>query len=275
MKLETAVTSLGATGPAEMKYTMHINPNLSGTPQTAIEFDNSTGYTAGTNKGFSHSVFSDVNPGTQFFDRIGLQILVHYVRVQFCFFDEQIWPMNTSLKTRDYPMRWVVWKQKINSNANVVDITPNSTGLPEQTGALLWDPFDIHPRTGGTIAEDTSVAAGYSPNAISRLNNKVYHDRIYSTWTGGAVSASAGSGPFTAWQRPSTTENHWHTYEHRFPGGLRVSYLDDTTNTQAPIENDLFMSWITDKPPYVASGTGTSGQRRYLMHRAEVFFTDA
>jgi len=277
-KLEAAVTALDASGPAEMKYTMHIGSNLAGTPQSMIEFDNSTLYTAGTNRGFSHSVFSDINPGVQIFDRIGLQVRVHYIRVSFIFFDEQNYTTNSSVKSRDYPMRWIVWRQKILSNTVVCDITPNSVGIPEQSGALLWDPFDTNPRTGTSLSEDTTVAAGYSPNAISRLNNHVYHDKLYHTDTGGAVGAASASSPpaFNTWQRPSnTTGGTWHHYEHRFPGGLRVSYLDDTTNTQAPIENDIFLSWVTDKPPYVASGTGTSPNRRYMTYRTEIFFTDA
>lgn len=273
-KLENLMVGLDAWSPNEMKYRFTL------TTQTSFDVD--TGYAAGQSRGLVDPILSTINPytgvGTVPIDvRIGAQIRLHKMRISWKWYDATVYTSNDPMKNRDYPVRTLIVRQKLaTANPVVVDIT-SAGQMPLEPGAFLWDPFDVNPRTGTTMLEDTALAAGYSPNAISKLNNDIMYDRVERNNSGnGQTVPAAGTNPFTTWVSGMDRVKDWTHFEHHFGhGGLRVSYADDTTPAVDPIENAIYIGWCTDKPAYVASATGTSGVLRRIISRTELYFTDA
>lgn len=275
-KLASVVSGLSAWAPNEMKYAYGlINPS--------IVFDASTGYVVSQHRGSTSDFLNIISPylGTGAIGvntRIGTQIRVHSFRISWKTINFQFYTTNSPVKARDYPYRVCIWRQKVHlgSGGVMVDISPNIFHQPIFDGALLWDPFDTATRTGADIAEDTTVVAGFSPNSVSKMNNRLYYDKVFHNNTGNGSVNAASTSPFTTWQYPMDKVTAWHSYTHTFPhGGLPVGYIDDSTANTNPITNNITFGVCTDHPIYAASASGPVPNQQWIAIRSEIYFTDS
>jgi len=245
-----------------------------------------TGYSAGVSRGICIELLKHINPGDNQGQRQGSEIFVKRVQFSFKFYSTNARRVSAAIELRDYPIRVIAHRYKVAPfGAIAVDITPNSSTLypngASSGTAVLWDPYDITPRTGLALEQDTSVISFYSPAAIPRINNTIYHDKIYKdnvqtqiTPTGVGVDTQT----LTEWQAAGGDGiSPWHKVNMTFPGkGLRVLYGDEIAANSGPNMNGLYISLITDRPAYVAYPTTTTTIGPcYLTFKYEVFFVDA
>lgn len=202
--------------------------------------------------------------------RIGDQIRLRHWRLDVRIFCVQNAIAATpAIVVREYPVRCIAWRSKVDlGGLGAVDITGAApTGSPTDESAILWDPDDTATRTGTAMTEDTSVTAPRSPNAVSKVNNRIFFDKTYHPM---AASGSVGVAA-TNWQRSGGDLVTHIPVTKTYKGcGLLVTYQDSATTR--PGLNPHFWTLITDLPPYNAT---IAPNLLYFSYRTVVYFTDA